>query len=397
MSFFALKNREKKKQWYSRGKTNKSNNKTDLPATFTQSTKSLLERRLSAVSHSTAFRKIKKRTSCDAELFGHDEQQTEMVVADQEFAVEPDYVKIPRSEYEEIKSRVSEIERRISVELQCVGIEDKSIDHTINDVQLVYQKTLVEAEPLSPSTDHIARRLSRELKIRRSSEQKIHRSPSARKIGSLRRRSREREKQNVELRRNRSWHSASSNVIEKVKTPIQAPTEQRRSSFHVTTPQQQFSESTASIISSETSTRTPLDKLRSQNAGLVMEKAKFFDGLTENKKNRTINRRIGAQRNPRLIRIEDKPTNTTKKSLSPQKRKSKSPNTRLRQKIEFDNTEKENIDVGKFSFAGLKETNVKGTPTIKRSLCTRSPRQLYRTPRIETVRVCTPLRVRADF
>ncbi|XP_039281640.1 rho GTPase-activating protein 24-like [Nilaparvata lugens] len=55
-----------------------------------------------------------------------------------------------------------------------------------------YNKTLKESEKLnSVSTEELANLLSQELKIRRSSSNKIMRSPSARKIGSIRRRSRD--------------------------------------------------------------------------------------------------------------------------------------------------------------------------------------------------------------
>lgn len=60
----------------------------------------------------------------------------------------------------------------------------------------------------SPSTEHLANCLSRGLKIRRSAEQKVFRSPSARKIGNIRRRSQE----NVRLSRNKSWHLGNKGV-----------------------------------------------------------------------------------------------------------------------------------------------------------------------------------------
>lgn len=415
--------------------------KIDSPKTSSvksQSTKSLFEQRLSGVSQSSAFEKTKKRTSCDTQL---PVKSTIVEKTDQGFSVEPDYVKISRNEYEEIKNRVSAIEHRISIELQSAGIEedsDKSVDHAISTVQYVYQKTLVEAEPLSPSTDHIARRLSKELKIRRSCDQKVHRSPSARKIGSLRRRSREREKQNIELKRNQSWHIPLkdspktpvmlSSTTFKIKSPYTFSPENknsRRASFHGTpiklnctiSPNtnwkvsDDFSSNSGMSIVSSNSTRTPLDKLRTQNAGLVMEKAKFFDGLSETREMRrnnkaTGNRKIGTQRNQpsRLLKVEDK--SNEKKSLSPQTRKSRSP----RQKIQC-STGKENIgvridvacNVEKLQLNGLKECNrieslsgtninVRNTPTIKRALCTKSPKQLCKTPRIESVKRGTPLK-----
>ncbi|CAH1992424.1 unnamed protein product [Acanthoscelides obtectus] len=107
----------------------------------------------------------------------------------------PDYVKVPKTEYEEIKNRVSEIEKRLSKELDTVS--KSTIIHNkvniINDIQSAYEKTLNVVQDLSPGTDQLARRLSKELRIR-TSDQKTIRSPSARKIGNIRRRSKEFEK-----------------------------------------------------------------------------------------------------------------------------------------------------------------------------------------------------------
>lgn len=104
------------------------------------------------------------------------------------------YVKIPKSEYEEIKSRVSAIESRISQEFGSIYSEESenTITHTVNKVQAAYEKTLGEAGIENTlNSDYLAKKLSKELKIRRSGEHKIIRSPSARKIGILRRRSQE--------------------------------------------------------------------------------------------------------------------------------------------------------------------------------------------------------------
>lgn len=105
-----------------------------------------------------------------------------------------EYVKIPKSEYEEIKYRVSAIESRISQEFKSMANESSDV-LTVNPiikVQNEYEKTLVEANIENTSNaDQLAKRLSRELKIRKSAEHKVIRSPSARKIGSIRRRSQE--------------------------------------------------------------------------------------------------------------------------------------------------------------------------------------------------------------
>ncbi|KAK9294481.1 hypothetical protein QLX08_010933 [Tetragonisca angustula] len=122
-----------------------------------------------------------------------------------------EYVTIPKSEYEEIKNRVSAIESRLSQELKCVNNEnneqnDDLLLHSVKKVQTAYEKTLEEASiETTVSTDYLAKKLGKELKIRRSDEHKIIRSPSARKIGSLRRRSQER-MMSKRVRRTASWH-----------------------------------------------------------------------------------------------------------------------------------------------------------------------------------------------
>lgn len=105
---------------------------------------------------------------------------------------EEDYVKISKREYEEIKNRVSAIESRISQEFGCIYNEENNMTRSVDKVQTAYEKTLEEASIENTLTnDYLAKKLSKELKIRSSREHKIIRSPSARKIGSLRRRSQE--------------------------------------------------------------------------------------------------------------------------------------------------------------------------------------------------------------
>lgn len=138
---------------------------------------------------------------------------------------EKDYVRIPKREYEEIKYRMTVIERRISKEFDMVAKEeDEAIavtslnrqhaieaNHTdtIEQVQDKYQQALVETEQWnnrSGTDELLAKRLNRDLKIRWSIDQKIIRSPSARKIGTMRRRSRENTTSRVS--RTKSLHTA---------------------------------------------------------------------------------------------------------------------------------------------------------------------------------------------
>ncbi|XP_069681730.1 uncharacterized protein [Periplaneta americana] len=130
---------------------------------------------------------------------------------------ESEFVRIPKSEYEAIKSRVSAIENRISHEFGQIEERDADAlpplsgsDSSAEKVQTAYERTLEESEKLGDaSTDQLAKRLSRELRIRRSLETKVIRSPSARKIGTIRRRSKENTKpEKREVTRNMSWHLA---------------------------------------------------------------------------------------------------------------------------------------------------------------------------------------------
>lgn len=114
---------------------------------------------------------------------------------------EKDYVRISKQEYEEIKSRVSAIETRLSREFTDVVPRVQPLQQ----VQNVYEQTLEEVAMLNcHGSEHLARRLSKELKIRPKEEAKIIRSPSARKIGSIRRRSKE---NLTKIVRHKSWNA----------------------------------------------------------------------------------------------------------------------------------------------------------------------------------------------
>jgi hypothetical protein len=148
-----------------------------------------------------------------------EEEKRERMTDDEE------YVKIPKSEFEAFKERVSAIETRISQEFNSVKLD--SIKGDFNDSPLLngpekvgekFQKTLQEVESIEnfgSVDDQLSKRLSRELKIRRSVESRVMRSPSARKIGSIRRRSKEGQR----LSRNQSWHLGTSIVVQDESKP----------------------------------------------------------------------------------------------------------------------------------------------------------------------------------
>lgn len=167
--------------------------------------------RLSVASTSGAYVPVDSDSSHDAEMdIGIDLSQEDP------FDPPNDFVQVPKSEYEDLKTRMSAIESCITQEFNSMATpENKSSPEKVNAadtvqaVQTVYEKTLEGADIAKDvSTDQLAKRLSRELKIRRSVENRVIRSPSARKIGTIRRRSRERQSPCVrrDLRRNQSWH-----------------------------------------------------------------------------------------------------------------------------------------------------------------------------------------------
>ncbi|XP_046804540.1 uncharacterized protein LOC111689385 isoform X2 [Lucilia cuprina] len=129
---------------------------------------------------------------------------------------ESDCIKMSKFEYEEIKERVAAIESHISNEFgairtstlnnSSISVQVGGLDH----IQTQYERMVVQTEVLSsPATEQLAQRLSRGLNIRQTIDQRVIRSPSARKIGTIRRRSEDK----VRVLRNPSWHIRSSKLI----------------------------------------------------------------------------------------------------------------------------------------------------------------------------------------
>lgn len=291
-----------------------------------------LKKQWSAVSNQViALKRHKTRNSCAALLRVPDESDKKKSTNKSRKTLDSsdtDYIRIPKMEYEQIESRVSAIEKRISFELDSVSTKEnvqQVEENTLEKVQVEYQKTLNQVEQLSPTTDHLARRLSRELKIRKKPENKVIRSPSARKIGSLRRKSKESERQTAVVR-SQSWHVSTLDIVPKinlkrgrpntVQSGLKTPPVKEQQGLLV----QNDTSSNKSVQSSSTSVNTPITrnkgltktekwanaegffnklqtptnstsnletcrasivKLRSQNAGMVLAKTKLFDGLLD--------------------------------------------------------------------------------------------------------------------
>ncbi|KAF5299562.1 hypothetical protein FQR65_LT09367 [Abscondita terminalis] len=357
---------------------------------------------------------------------------------------EPDYVKISRSEYEDIQKRVTEIERRISLELDTIEQVDG-----VEKVQCAYEKTLVESEHLSPTTDQLAKRLSKELKIRRSTDQKVVRSPSARKIGSLRRRSRELERQHNRVKRNHSLQLNSENKVslrrgqpntvwtglphrrnskcdgevayinpsEPQLVIVRSNTINMETTPCHATPNLLISDSannnlvtekwtsgdenylcqmqTPQNIKTDIQYRSSIVKLRNQNAGMVLAKAKLFDQLIDsdtshNSSNLSANKLV--TRNVSTKNVSQRIRGLKcggRQSISPRKKNSK--NTSLMSETD----EKENMNCAEFltnahdKMQVLKDYNRlispnyvshKTMPQIKKALNTKSPKRMCHTP-----------------
>ncbi|KAK4885710.1 hypothetical protein RN001_001981 [Aquatica leii] len=398
-------------------KRNKHNKQSDVPTA--------LKRHWSAVSQAASGFKRNKIRNSIATVHAKTE--------------EPDYVKISRSEYEDIQKRVMAIERRISIELDNIEQVD-----SVEKVQCAYEKTLVESEHLSPTTDQLAKRLSKELKIRRSTEQKVVRSPSARKIGSLRRRSRELERQNIRLRRN---HSLQLNAGNKVTTlrrgqpnslwtglphPQNIKCDAEVSCIHSSEPQLVIvrsgtidMETTPSHIDNhlvpkkwtseddtylykmqtpqnqniEAQYRSSIVKLRNQNAGMVLAKAKLFNQLIDSDSSTTLSAtKLGTRNIPirnvsqriRGLKLDEK--RVSRQSISPRKKSLK--NTSALSDMDEKENQMQNLncaDIVNSNDKGqvLKDCNrltspsymiLNTMPQIKKTLNTKSPRRICHTP-----------------
>lgn len=133
-----------------------------------------------------------------------------------------DYVRVPKREYEAFKTRLTSIESKISTEFNLAKLENiktetltsmSKFEHKLNET--LHEVGKLEAD--DKSTDFLANIMSRDLKIRKSVD--LSRSPSARKIGSLKRR------RNVSLSRNLSWHMGQKEAkkLDKIFAEIKAP------------------------------------------------------------------------------------------------------------------------------------------------------------------------------
>lgn len=151
------------------------------------------------------------------ECFSFGNRDNNIVKSSETLNDDDDFVTIRKTEYQAmisaIDTRISEAESTL-LDSQAAALYNDDVTDSIVDgprsVHKKYVKALEETELIgsNSTTDQLAKRLSRELKIRRSAEHKIIRSPSARKIGTMRRRSRE----NIRLSRNQSWHLSSTST-----------------------------------------------------------------------------------------------------------------------------------------------------------------------------------------
>lgn len=158
----------------------------------------------------------------------HIDQETPQSIQPSLRRNDDEFVKISKSEYEAFKDRLVSIETKISHEFNMTKLDavkaemDRQDDSLMfngpDKVQNKYHQTLHEIGKLEDNerkTEHLAKRLSRDLKIRTSIDHAIVRSPSARKIGSLRRR----RDSATRLSRTQSWHLGQNSPGPLVKRP----------------------------------------------------------------------------------------------------------------------------------------------------------------------------------
>lgn len=362
------------------------------------------------------------------------------------------------------------------------------VEDPIIKVQNAYEKTLEEATLLSPTTDQLVRRFSRELKIRRHSDQKVVRSPSARKIGTIRRRSRELERKQ-ELRRNQSWHVSHVDILPRVSlkhgqpntpltglktpnkeftnnmplfeesplkrvtrassfqnkielTPIEG-SQNKKESFKVncsnkstsricwTSGDNFFDSGSKTQMTAGENCRASIAKLRKQNAGMVLAKAKLFDELVDSDTSQKsqssfepppkVVYKIGTERQSHRVRTLLNENRRNRNSMTPRRKNTKSPTSRA-QKLQLakqirnenklilqgkendkyssdDNTWEQNYilkDISKDTTPDLLKkspcTSLRSNvPYIKKSLNVKSPKRLVRTPQVRECRQ-TPLK-----
>lgn len=419
-----------------------------------------LKKQWSAVSNQvTSLKRHRTRNSCAASISVQEESSNGKSSNESGRTLDstdPDYIRIPKVEYEEIKNRVLAIEKRISFELDSVDTNvkvHKLEENPLEKVQDEYEKTLNHVEQLSPTTDHLARRLSKELKIRKNPDNKIIRSPSARKIGSLRRKSKEVERQNAVVRR-QSWHVSTLDVIPKVnlkrgrpntvqsglKTPpvkeqkdvqrkgvqsssvvVNSPV--TRSKSLTKTEKWACAEGFFNKLQTPPNTTTNLEncrasivRLRSQNVGMVLAKAKLFDGIldsdnststssdTKNSLKCKTNNKIGTTRSAdrqisRIRTLKADERKMVRNSLSP--RKKSVPRHRL-QLVKIASVSDVDSNDGKENLTNNVPDLIKSSPVccntpqnvpyIKKALSVRSPKRLHRTPiKLDSKR--TPLKI----
>lgn len=299
-------------------------------------------------------------------------------------------ITVHKSEYEEIKNRVSALE------------EDLELLATVHSVQFAYEKTLEESERLNEgSTEKLAKRLSKELKIRSSSENKVMRSPSARKIGSVRRRSRELVLRNSEPKSNLKRGRPNT-----VQTGLPSPRLRAISNDNLNSPKiNQITRSSTFRGSKENwksgdlffsrehhlkkltpapQGRPSLAEIRCQNAGMVLEKAKLFNALNESNETKVPRRQSIRLENFKRMNDADashKKMLTRTRSLVLDKKNAYSPLAESVAKVVISQGRKEGVCTPKSQNLPISTNGSKReTPSLKKSLVTRSPRTFAKTP-----------------
>lgn len=304
------------------------------------SKKKSLERKLSSIAWGKRRSSAKLETTPEADNV---EQNKEQAVRD--------VVTIPRKEYEDMVIRVTCMEKLLQD--QCEddgGVMKSDIDsenlaeqlgnglrirwstemrqtpvlnseqNTATAVQAAFERTVEQAEQLAPQ-------LRKDVRLRWSSEHRVARSPSERKIGSIRRRSRELARSNSADAKTSLQRGRPNTRQTGLRSPRERSDPHRVARPNASDPKDEQWKPASAVLASPSLAnrlrgsprkRDSINCLRRNNLGMVHAKAKFFDSLNHStdaeseRSNQSMEQRLQSvqaelQRQPRTLKENRQP------------------------------------------------------------------------------------------
>lgn len=277
------------------------------------SKKKLIERKLSTMTWG------KRRSSMKAAASSDNLEKIEP---------QPDeVVTIPRKEYEEMMTKVNCMEKLLHEQLASENIENeikcdseqlaeqlnkdlhirwssevkKESANSATAVQEAFERTVEHTEQLAPQ-------LRKDVRLRWSSERRVARSPSERKIGSIRRRSRELARSNSAGDKNPSLQRGRPNTRQTgLRTPRELSDPRKKDQN-----EEQWRPASTVLASPGLMTRLrgspqkrdSIASLQRNNIGMVHAKAKFFDSLNHSTDGESDRSNQSMERRLRSVQLE---------------------------------------------------------------------------------------------